>query len=99
MMTVLAALAVMSGATGLSPAPPAPDDFKSFPVKQVYRGPLHPPDLDPGGPPESLKNWAIARDANRPADFAGRYRVVKFSCGSECTGYVITDVVSGKRVA
>ena len=71
-------------------------NFKDFPVAEQYRGPLHSPELDPADPPESLKNWSITVAATLPADFAGHYRVVKFSCGTECTAYVITDVISGR---
>jgi len=82
----------------LGSPPDQPLLFKDFPAGPIYRGALHSPELDADEPPETPKNWAITQGARTPADFAGHYRVVKFSCGTECTGYSINDVVSGRRI-
>lgn len=73
--------------------------FKNFPVKQLYRGPMNTPEINTDDAPETPMNWAIANAATDPPNFAGHFRVVKFSCGTECTAYAITDVISGRLVA
>jgi|SRR5579864_194904 len=82
-----------SGADGRAPT------FRQFPIGEVYKGPMHAPEIHTDDAPETPMNWAILHEATESPNFAGHYRVVRFSCGTECTAYAINDVVSGRLVS
>lgn len=69
--------------------------FEQFPAGAPYTGPVAAPDV--AGDPRSRRfRTAIAEGARRGPDFAGRYTVVSWGCGSGCSAIAIVDAVTGR---
>jgi hypothetical protein len=72
--------------------PPRPR-FRDYLVKNTYRGEAATPIIT-----KEFRAFRsmIRRGAKSYVEFAGRYTVPSWGCGTECIGFVVVDSVSGK---
>ena len=80
-------------------APPALPDaslFDRFPAGEVYRGVLAMPDFE--GRDREFKDFRtrIRNGIREGTNFASRYKVIQFGCGTGCSFVVVADVSTGR---
>ena len=69
--------------------------FEEYPVQPHFKGQAHPVDLD--SHPEARRYRTVLREgAVVPPDFAGKYRVVSWGCGSPCKRIALIDLETGR---
>jgi hypothetical protein len=73
--------------------------FDRYPVSEVYRGPARMPDFQ--GRDRDAKDYRtrIRNGIKEGANFAGRYKVIQFGCGTGCAFVYVADVSTGKCTA
>ena len=69
--------------------------FDQYLVSPPYIGPLAPPDVK-SHPLSRLFRTMIREGAKRGPNFAGRYTLVFWGCGSSCSSVAIVDARTGK---
>ena len=76
--------------------PNEPGTFERFPVVAAYRDTPVMPDFD--GRDREFKNYRtrIRNGIAEGADFAGRYKVIQFGCGTGCSFVLLADVSTGR---
>ena len=76
----------------LHEGPPRPT-FRDYRVKNIYQGKPVPPTIA-----KEFRGFRtrIRQGAKSEVEFAGRYTVPRWGCGTDCTGFVVVDSVSGK---
>ena len=72
----------------------APPAFANYPVVARYRGPRAAPHLRPGTVAWQFRT-RIREAATQPPNFAGRYVLATWGCGTECVSYAIIDAKTG----
>ena len=74
----------------------ADQPFDKFLVGEVYRGPPVVPDFQ--GRDRDFKNYRtrIRNGIKEGPNFAGRYKVIQFGCGTGCTVVIVADVSTGR---
>jgi hypothetical protein len=85
-----------------APSTPAPPNFpeaslfERFSVGEGYRGPPAMPDF--GGRDREFKDFRtrIRNGIKEGINFAGRYKVIQFGCGTGCSFVVVADVSTGR---
>lgn len=72
------------------------DPFNQFPVAAIYRGPAAMPDFD--GRDRQFRDFRtrIRDGISQGINFAGRYAVIQFGCGTECSFVLVADVSTGQ---
>lgn len=69
--------------------------FEDYPVREVYRG--RPAPVDLASAPGAQRFRTVLREgAARGPNFAGRYTVVEWGCGSPCHAFAIVDARTGR---
>jgi len=68
--------------------------FEDFSVSAVYKGPKAPVDLS-SNPEAQTYRTRLREGAKKPPNFAGRYVIVEWGCGIQCTVYMMVDVKNG----
>jgi hypothetical protein len=70
--------------------------FERYPVTEVYRGPVRMPDFQ--GRDRDAKDYRtqIRNGIKEGPNFAGRYKVIQFGCGTGCTFVYVADVSTGR---
>src|SRR5688572_16043214 len=69
-------------------------EFEHYPITEVYTGPFVEPDVNP--PEVHHFRTRIREGSQGEPDFAGRFRVVSWGCGSNCHVYALVDKRTGK---
>lgn len=69
--------------------------FEDFPVNTQYAGPAHAVDLKSHAYAARYRT-VLREGATRPPDFAGKYKVVSWGCGSPCHTIAMVDLESGR---
>jgi hypothetical protein len=69
--------------------------FEDFPVGVQYAGPAHPVDLKSHADANRYRT-VLREGATRPPDFAGKYKVVSWGCGSPCHTIALVDLETGR---
>lgn len=94
-MTALLLVALPWLGAGQNPAqdPPAPR-FEDHPVAETFTGRPAPPLL--ATPRARRYRTVIRRAAEAGPNFAGRYTVAQWGCGSTCRGFAIIDARTGE---
>jgi hypothetical protein len=72
---------------------PAPR-FEDYPVREVYKGPVAPVRLD--GRMARMFRTRLREDSRSGPNFAGRYTVVVWGCGTGCAQMGVVDAVTGR---
>ncbi|HEX8559065.1 MAG TPA: hypothetical protein VF668_13250 [Pyrinomonadaceae bacterium] len=75
------------------PRRPAPR-FEDYPVREVYRGPVAPVRLDSRR--ARMFRTRLGEGARGGPNFAGRYTVVVWGCGTGCAQMGVVDAVTGR---
>ncbi len=72
---------------------PTPPSFDQFRAREVFKGELTEPQLKTA----FVRNFgtAIREGAARGPNFAGRFAIVRWGCGSECVQMAVVDEKSG----
>ena len=74
--------------------------FSDFPVRQIFRGKPSDPQFRPGEDqyPNGDGHFRadVALETERGPNFAGRYTLALWTCGSGCSSAVVVDSVTGK---
>ncbi len=73
-----------------SPAP----RFEDYPVREVYKGPPAPVRLD--GRRARMFRTRLAEGSRSGPNFAGRYTVVVWGCGTGCAQMAVVDARTGR---
>jgi hypothetical protein len=68
--------------------------FTDFPASEIFHGKPATPLLKTTG--TRLFKTMIREAAKRGPDFAGRYSVAKWGCGSDCLSFVVVDTKTGE---
>lgn len=68
--------------------------FKDYPSGPIYTGPPAAPDVR-SHPASRLFRTMIREGAKSGPNFAGRYAIVRWGCGSGCRAHAIVDAKSG----
>jgi clan AA aspartic protease (TIGR02281 family) len=82
-----------------APAPPALPEaglFDRFSVTEVYRGPSTMPDFEERDRKFKDFRTRIRNGIKEGPNFAGRYKVIQFGCGTGCSFVVVADVSTGR---
>lgn len=75
----------------------APPSFSLYPATETLVG--RPVPVDVASHPEGRKYRTVLREGTRAApNFAGRYSLVLWGCGTECQTFAIVDRASGRIV-
>lgn len=82
---------VSAGARSSAQDKHSPPRFEDFSVKDVFHGTPAAP-IVPGGGRATV--WTRAE--RKGPNFAGYFTIAEYGCGSDCVGFVIIDVRSGK---
>ena len=91
---VLLSATLLCLAMGAQKAPGKLPDFADYPVKEIYKGkPAQPRIVTPY---QKRFRTVIRESVQEGANFAGHYAVAVWGCGSSCTQFAVTDVVSGR---
>ena len=72
-----------------------PPKFEDFLVHNIYKGATAPVDLH-SNPEARTYRTRLREGAKHRANFAGRYIVVDWGCGSNCQVYALIDAVTGR---
>ncbi|HEX8499956.1 MAG TPA: hypothetical protein VF659_05135 [Pyrinomonadaceae bacterium] len=72
---------------------PAPR-FEDYPAREVYRGPVAPVRLD--SPRARMFRTRLSEDSRSGPNFAGRYTVVVWGCGTGCAQMGVVDSKTGR---
>jgi len=92
---VLVSLLFCSSAAIAETTLPQCTDFAKFPVQGVFVGPHAKPNI--GSSPDARRfRTRILRDYTGKPDFAGRFQVVSWGCGSNCHVFALVDTKTGK---
>lgn len=93
-LVAVAALTV-SLATTSAAQPSVQDSFARFPVTSIYRGPPVMPNF--AGRDRGFRDFRtrIRNGIRQGPNFAGRYKVIQFGCGTGCSDVLVADVSSG----
>jgi hypothetical protein len=70
--------------------------FKHYAVAQVYRGPVRLPDFRGRDRFFADFRTRIREGIRQGVNFAGHYAIIGWGCGTDCSDYVIGDVVTGR---
>ena len=70
-------------------------DFGAFPAKERYSGPYAKPDVETSAAARRFRT-VIARGYTGRPDFAGRFQVLSWGCGSNCHMFAFVDTKTGK---
>jgi clan AA aspartic protease (TIGR02281 family) len=91
-----AAPAAPSDHSPTAQGPNEPGTFERFPVVAAYRDAPAMPDFD--GRDREFKNYRtrIRNGIAEGSDFAGRYKVIQFGCGTGCSFVLLADVSTGR---
>jgi hypothetical protein len=87
---LLAALATAAPAAGQAGAP----RFEDYPVRERYTGPAHAPVLATRD--ARAFRTRLREAAREKPNFAGRYVVAEWGCGTECVSGAIIDAKTGR---
>jgi len=87
---------VLLSATSISqtkPSNPTPN-FSDYPSEPLFTG-------KPAAPILTTKlqrsfKTQIRAGMTKPANFAGRFRIIEWGCGSDCVNFVVADLKTGK---
>lgn len=97
---LLALCACAAAAPGASAQPrggraprPAPR-FEDYPVREVYKGPVAPVRLDSRR--ARMYRTRLREDSRGGPNFAGRYTVVVWGCGTSCAQMGVVDARTGR---
>jgi hypothetical protein len=71
------------------------DDFRRHPVSEIYTGALAPVDL--GSDPRVRQfRTRLTEGAKQGPNFAGRYTIVEWGCGTNCQQVAVVDARTGR---
>src|SRR5690606_34858852 len=79
----------------LAMAAPTCHRFDHYPVAEQYPGPYAQPDGSGSATARRFRT-AIRSSYEPEPDFAGRYRVVSWGCGSNCHQFALVDTRTGE---
>jgi hypothetical protein len=68
--------------------------FEDYPVREVYKGPVAPVRLDSRR--ARMFRTRLGEDSRRGPNFAGRYAVVVWGCGTGCAQMGVVDSKTGR---
>ncbi|HEV2704650.1 MAG TPA: hypothetical protein VGV59_01920 [Pyrinomonadaceae bacterium] len=68
--------------------------FEDYPVRQIYRGRVAPPRIDHRR--ARLYRTRLREDSQAGPNFAGRYTVVHWGCGTGCAQVAVVDARTGR---
>jgi hypothetical protein len=68
--------------------------FEDYPVRQIYRGRVAPPRIDSGRARQFRTR--LREDSREGPNFAGRYTVVHWGCGTGCAQVAVVDARTGR---
>ncbi len=72
-----------------------PPRFSDYPAGPIYHGQPAPVDLQSNVLAPQYRT-RLRREASKGPNFAGHYTVVRWGCGTDCTGFAIVDAQTGK---
>jgi hypothetical protein len=72
----------------------APPRFADYPVREVYQGRIAPVVLD--NRRARMFRGRLREDSRQGPNFAGRYTVVSWGCGTGCAQVAVVDAVTGR---
>jgi len=91
---VLFLLLVLSCSSAVSPAQERVPQFKDYPVREQYRGETHAPLL--GSREARMFRTRLREAARGKPNFAGRYIVATWGCGTACLQGALIDARTGR---
>jgi hypothetical protein len=92
---VVASSAVAAGAQARKARPVARvPRFEDYPVREIYKGPVAPVRLD--SRKARMFRTRLREDSRGGPNFAGRYTVVVWGCGTGCAQMGLVDARNGK---
>lgn len=75
-----------------------PPAFQDFPISEIFNGPNTAPDFSTNSNATNYRTL-ITNESKQPANFAGHYRLVLYGCGSNCTGFFVVNLKTGKIIS
>jgi hypothetical protein len=72
-------------------------DFGQYPVKEIFKGTPAPIDLK-STPGASLFRTRLREGAKKGPNFAGKYTIIGWGCGTGCTVLAVVDATTGRVV-
>jgi hypothetical protein len=87
------ATSVLGAGTQAKKSRPAPQ-FEAYPVREVYKGPVAPVRLD--SRKARMFRTRLREDSRGGPNFAGRYTVVVWGCGTGCAQMGVVDARNGR---
>jgi len=92
---LLALMFVATIAVAGAAVPAACLEFDKYPITEIFRGPYVKPNLST--PAQVHRFRTVIREGSEGApDFAGRFRVVHWGCGSNCHAFALVDRKTGE---
>lgn len=95
-MKRLLAVSLFISVTVSGQTPVLAGPFQSYPVSTVFNGPVHMPDFNGRDRKFSDFRTRIRDGIKAGPNFAGRYAIISWGCGTECVDYVVADVATGE---
>src|SRR5712691_9698313 len=92
---LLALMFVATVAVAGAAVPAACLEFDKYPITEIFRGPYVKPNLST--PAQVHRFRTVIQEGSEGApDFAGRFRVVHWGCGSNCHAFALVDRKTGE---
>jgi len=97
MISTIVVLALFLGVQLAYGKPTQCPSFDTYHVNETFAGPYA--DLDVNSSPTGKRFKSVIRNSYvKKPNFAGRYRVVSWGCGSNCHVFVLVDTKTGKII-